>query len=76
VSQDALAPSLTPLDERVLGALDHCPGKRLRAVTAYVNRRVSYGGTRVSDADVRLILRGLEHLGRASGRGGWWRRAS
>lgn len=69
----ALAPTLTPLDERVVALLPSRddPGVRARAIRQQIRRRI--GGQMVTDAEVRAILRGLEHLGRATGRGGWWR---
>lgn len=70
----SLEPSLTPLDERVLAILRAEPvGLRAVRVTEILNRRVPEWRPKTSLEDVRGILRGFEHLGRVSGRGGWWR---
>lgn len=63
----AMAPQLTLLDRRVLAMIDRPKGLRECEIT----RRV-----RQPRDDVRLILRGLEHLGLAEQRGGWWRSAA
>lgn len=76
---EALEPRLKPIDEKVLAALPAGqPGWR----ALWIARKV-YGRRRVTRrehaefealvVDVRLILRGFEHLGKATGRGGWWR---
>lgn len=83
---DPLTPTLTGLDERVLGALLEHKWMRARDVAAYVHRRdeqAAYGTPERRRArqaalteEVRSILRGLEHLGYVESRpGGWWRRA-
>lgn len=59
-----LAPELTALDRRVLAMIDRPVGLRLREIA----RRV-----RQPQDHVWQILRGLEHLRLATGRGGWWR---
>jgi hypothetical protein len=73
----ALVPRLTRLDERVLAALPSEPSEPSVRVAAVHHRAVrdGVGAIRhdVTVADVRGILPGLEHLGLASGRGGWWR---
>lgn len=63
----SLAPLLTPLDEHVLAQLDQRVGRR---ATIIANR------ARLNQAETRLILRGLEAIGRAEQHGGWWRRAA
>jgi hypothetical protein len=66
----ALEPVLTRLDERVLECVPAArPGIRARAVHREIRRLASL-------EDVRLILRGAEHLGRVECRGGWWARAA
>lgn len=74
----ALSPTPTPLDRRVLDALPaERPGVRLTAVVATVQPREEWrrqAGLGPTSEDVRGILRGFEHLGQATGRGGWWRR--
>lgn len=73
----ALEPRLTSLDARVLGLLPDAPGEREQDLYARLRRHsLRYGGEHVSERDLRLILRGFEHLGKAENRGGWWRRAS
>jgi len=80
VSRSALMPSLTPLDERVARVLTE-RGQRLQTVAEAVHRRTGHGvwghgrylPSDAQVAEVRGILRGLEHLGKATGRGGWWR---
>lgn len=67
-----LTPRLTALDERVLGALPEHGSLRLRALLA-ANPVLRSGDPR---EDVLGILRGLEAVGLASGRGGWWRRVA
>lgn len=66
---------LTKLDERVMAALDPGKGKRaghvLYAINHHERRYYIFPLTKL--ADVRLVLRGLEHLGAATGRGGWWK---
>jgi hypothetical protein len=80
VTRGAMAPSLTPLDERVMASV-RSDGQRAYSIACavYAPRR---GWGRVREpmrptpeqvAEVRGILRGLEHLGRVTGRGGWWR---
>lgn len=67
---------LTRLDERVLAELGHERGRRLYMVTWWSLRQSRPRGWKPSPdemADVRAVLRGLEHLGKATGRGGWWR---
>lgn len=66
---------LTPLDALVAGQLGGT-GCRLKAIYAAVHRHeVRYWESRryTSLEDVRLVLRGLEHLGRAEYRNGYWR---
>lgn len=68
----ALAPTLTNLDRRVLGALpEGGRGWRLARIHGIAAKR-----SPVSLTDVRLVLRGLEALGLAENRCGWWRRAA
>lgn len=62
----ALQPRLTSLDERVLRQVRDRP----RRVT-----QIAFAMDRPAD-EVRLILRGLEHLGRVEQRNGWWRRTA
>jgi hypothetical protein len=67
---------LTSLDVRVLDQLSPERGRRLHVIAWWALRHGQYPGWKPSQAelhDVRLVLRGLEHLGRASCRGGWWR---
>jgi hypothetical protein len=66
---------LTKLDERVLAALPPGKARRVSNIMAALERyEYRYGiWPRTREEDVRLILRGFEHLGRATGRGGWWR---
>lgn len=66
---------LTKLDERVLAALDGAHSQRAKEIVAALNRheRRYDISPRTSESDVRAVLRGFEHLGRVSGRGGWWR---
>jgi hypothetical protein len=71
---------LTSLDERVLAVLDSGRGQRARHIANVIHARTGevggYGRRKPSVrqlAEVRRILRGFEHLGRASCRGGWWR---
>lgn len=70
-----LEPQLTKLDERVLAALDRQSGQRLAQIMKRIHRHDSryYIFPRTREEDVRLILRGFEHLGKAQCRGGWWR---
>ncbi len=65
----ALLPRLTTLDRRVLESLPAAdePGKRLADVLAQA-RGFERG-------EWLEILRGLEHIGLVTCRGGWWRRA-
>jgi len=64
--------ALSTLDRDVIAAISH--PRRFRDVAGMVNaRRRLYARPEVPEADVRGVLRGLEHLGKASGRGGWWR---
>jgi hypothetical protein len=82
---EVLEPRLTRLDERVLAALPRDRGMRARTVANAVHGREWHWGRwglestsgaamRRSDmAEVTRILRGLEHLGRAECRNGWWR---
>lgn len=72
-------PRLTRLDQAVADALPAAGarGRRLAAITADVAERLSGPGANPHprlERDVRLILRGLEHLGRANSRNGWWTR--
>jgi hypothetical protein len=62
----ALAPEPTPLDRKVLACLSPITGSRASRIAQVL---------RESPEDVRLILRGAEHLGWAKCRGGWWRKA-
>ena len=63
-----LEPRLTRLDERVLGLVpSRPPGARARRIAARL---------REYPRDVRLVLRGFEHLGRVENRHGWWRRTT
>lgn len=80
----ALEPRLTSLDERVLNALPRAGTSGVRCavivdrVYPRANRYDGWMGVRVRESDmreIRGILRGLEHLGKATGRGGWWKRA-
>lgn len=79
---DALRPRLTRLDERVLEALaaPECvtatqQAARLGAIVAEMNRgKDPWSAARTDAAEVRGILRGLEHLGLARRRGAWWSR--
>lgn len=71
---------LTKLDERVLQQLRSDRGQRAVTVARKVHIRdgEDWNGWRPAPsarqlAHVRAILRGFEHLGRVSGRGGWWR---
>lgn len=69
-----LEPTLTPLDERVLAVLrERRTGVRASHVAEIINLRVPPWKQKTPVDDVRGILRGFEHLGKASGRGGWWR---
>lgn len=70
----SLEPTPTPLDARVLAALPRDrPGLRAHDVAKRLEPK--YGPPPPTlDRDVRLILRGLEHLGHTTGTGGWWRR--
>lgn len=71
-SVNSLAPSLTPLDRKVLAAIQK--PRRIRAVAEMVNDRRP-GWDTISDRDVREILNGLAQLGYAKQRGGgWWHR--
>lgn len=70
-----LTPRLTRLDERVLDALP-TDGRSVRVgqlVEALNAGTDPWSSSRTSADEVRAILRGFEHLGRATGRGGWWR---
>jgi hypothetical protein len=77
----ALGPTPTPLDRRVRDMLPaEPPGVRARTLALRLNRYV-YGTPEQRArkraeqiAELRGILRGFEHLGQATGRGGWWRR--
>ena len=61
----ALEPRLTKLDERVLAMLpSQPPGVRASRIAKRLREPAS---------EVRLILRGFEHLGKVQQRGGWWR---
>jgi hypothetical protein len=76
----ALEPRLTSLDERVLAQLPaERPGLRVGAIARALVPRPSWGRdpgvTPELARDVRLILRGFEHLGRARQRSGWWTKA-
>lgn len=67
-----LTPKLRPLDEKILAVLGD-RGMRAEAVAAAVlgmRQRPSPEDVRT----VREVLRGLECVGRAEQRGGWWRR--
>lgn len=69
---------LTALDERVIGQLGRV-GKRARRIAWLVHApargygRAGFEPTAAQVEEVGRVLRGLEHLGRAVGRGGWWR---
>lgn len=58
---------LTSLDKRVLGELRSDRGVRARRIA------IRLAGATTGYDEVRGILRGLEHLGYATGKGGWWR---
>lgn len=62
----ALSPRLTRLDERILSMV---PGRKPGARSRWIAARLSE-----DPAEVRRVLRGLEHLGRVECRNGWWRR--
>lgn len=67
---------LTSLDQRVLDALPRGRGQRVESIARTVDRAPYVRGGPVPPelvAEVRRTLRGFEHLGRAVGRGGWWR---
>lgn len=75
----ASKPRLTDLDQAVVAALPASGerGRRLGAITENVATRT--GGPSCNphpqlEREVWLILRGLEHLGRAHNRNGWWTR--
>lgn len=70
----ALEPTPTRLDERVLRATPIVSGARLVDIVRSLNRRSAWYTPDVDPDEVRLILRGWEHLGRVECRGGWWRR--
>lgn len=78
----ALEPRLTALDERVLAALPRAGTRGVRCVRIVdhvhpQSRYEGWAGIRAREMDmreIRGILRGLEHLGKATGRGGWWKR--
>lgn len=72
----ARTPTLTALDERVLGELaPDRRGVRASAIARELNRRRPAWSPYTAQDEVRGVLRGLEHLGLARQRGGWWRRA-
>lgn len=72
---EALDPRLTPLDERVLAIVrERRRGLRASEVALIANLRLGvWSPGRTTPEEVRGILRGFEHLGHVSGRGGWWR---
>lgn len=59
----SISPPLTSLDRRVLAMIEHRP-RRARYIAEKTRQPLS---------DIRLILRGLEHLGYVRQSGGWWR---
>lgn len=70
----ALAPHMTELDERVLALIPRSrPGVQASWIVATLSH-TTRSREGVSLLDVRLILRGFEHLGIAQQRGGWWSR--
>ena len=79
-----LEPRLTSLDERVLAAVPYVRGHRLEEIARTVHRSTGRGEwtgrgflpSASQVAELRWVLRGLEHLGRVECRGGWWRRVS
>lgn len=70
MKRPVLTPQLTPLDRRILGELDDRTGQRPRRIAS----RASTPKTPVSPSQVREILRGLEQIGVAHTKGGWWRK--
>jgi hypothetical protein len=73
----SLEPRLTSLDERVLEQLPASPpGVRASAIARTLGPKRAWSGVPIVDTgQVRLILRGFEHLGRARQRNGWWTRS-
>jgi hypothetical protein len=78
-----LTPTLTKADRKALAALPFGRCCRRRDVVRAVDPPPWYGtpksrGRRMERqmADVRLTLRGLEHLGYVEHHNGWWRRTA
>jgi hypothetical protein len=72
-----LEPRLTALDEAVFDALPAArPGRRARRIAQIASSTMPRRLGSVTETDVRLILRGFEHLGRAAQINGWWARAA
>jgi DNA-binding Lrp family transcriptional regulator len=68
----ALTPNLTPLDRRVLEAVQVQPRHGTVAVAARLNRGKG-PWEKTPEQTVHEILRGLEHLGLVKRKaGGWW----
>lgn len=75
MSTDTLTPELRPLDVRVLDAIpSEGASQRAEAVALAVCGKADAPATPEQFCEVREILRGLERIGMASQRGGWWRR--
>lgn len=71
----SMRPELTPLDRRVLSLLYPLSAKRCVNVYDGLRRGLQSQTHRtVTERDVYLILRGLEHWGFANNNRGWWRR--
>lgn len=70
----SLEPKLTRLDERVLAKVPVSrPGVRASALLLALPKQFRHGPPPCSLEELRGILRGFEHLGKVTGRGGWWR---
>jgi hypothetical protein len=72
----ALEPAPTRQDERIYALLPDAGGPGVRAAHISAALAPRYGPPRPSREEVRLTLRGYEHLGHAECRAGWWRRAA
>jgi hypothetical protein len=72
----ALEPAPTRQDERVYALLPPAAGPGVRAASIHAQVVPRYGPARPTREEVRLTLRGYEHLGHAECRSGWWRRAA
>lgn len=76
-SRASLGPQLTKFDRRVLELVpgSGCTGHRALEIRSRLNQRHGFRhGMNVYLGEVRMVLRGLEHLGLVEQTAGWWRR--